>query len=186
MHLIRTVDHSRRMKNKLVKDIFNLNHHRTSLEDRSWGFFFLYTTKSWIHSDFFTAIFLITPSSRDFSPDCRMCDEIWSRYIVFSAPGRRDDLILDSVEMTNRLAGSSFGMRIQWSVNLSCRSLIVSRSGTWPVCWYRLSLVTWSLNCLIPSMIDSMFSHRCLVYRLMFRWVSRSRSRTAILRWMLL
>ena len=51
-------------------------HHRTSLEDRSRGFFFLDTTKIWIHSDLFTAIFLIPPASRDFQRDCRMCDEI--------------------------------------------------------------------------------------------------------------
>ena len=72
------------------------HHHRTSLEDRPGGFFFLDTTKSWLQSDLFTAIFLISPASRDFSPDCRMCDEIWLRYVVFGAPGRRDDLILDS------------------------------------------------------------------------------------------
>ena len=52
------------------------HHHRTSLEDRSGGFFILDATKNWLHSDLFTAIFLISPASRDFSPDCRMCDEI--------------------------------------------------------------------------------------------------------------
>ena len=59
-----------------------------SLEDLSRGFLFLDTTKSWLYSDLFTAIFLISPASRDFSSDCRMCDEIWLRYVVLGAPGR--------------------------------------------------------------------------------------------------
>ena len=48
----------------------------------SVGYLFLDTTKSWLHSDLFTAIFLFSPSSRAFSPDCRMCDENWLRYLV--------------------------------------------------------------------------------------------------------
>ena len=51
-------------------NIYNNNHHhhhRTSLEARSGGFFFLDTTKIWLHSDLFTAIFLISPASRDFA-----------------------------------------------------------------------------------------------------------------------
>ena len=68
-------------------------HHRTCLENLSRCFLFLNTTKSWFHSDLFTAISL---ASRAFSPDCRICDEIRLRYVVVGAPIRRDDLILDS------------------------------------------------------------------------------------------
>ena len=37
---------------------------------------FLDTTKSWLQSNLYTTIFLISTASRDFSLDCRKCDEI--------------------------------------------------------------------------------------------------------------
>ena len=61
----------------------------------SEAFFFLDTTKGWLFLDLFIAIFLISLASSIFSPG-RIWDEILLRYVVLGAPGRRDDLILDS------------------------------------------------------------------------------------------
>ena len=54
----------------IINHVKSHNHHnRSSLKDRSGGFFFLDLTKSWLHSDLFIAILLISPASRDFLPD---------------------------------------------------------------------------------------------------------------------
>ena len=58
------------------------------------GFFFLDTTKSWLHLDLFTAIFLILSASSVFSPG-RIWDEILLRHVVFGAPGRWDLRFID-------------------------------------------------------------------------------------------
>ena len=124
------------------------HHNRTSSEDRSGGFFFLDTTKSWLHSELFTAIFLISLASRDKIDNGAKCSPC-----------------MDTVTFELKLALA------EW---------YLARS------WYRLWFVTWALDFLYLAWYGSMFSHRCLVSRLMFPWVSRSRSRLSILRWMLL
>ena len=42
----------------IYKSFHHHHHHHSGWEDRFGGFFFLDTTKSWLHLDFFTAIFL--------------------------------------------------------------------------------------------------------------------------------
>ena len=72
------------------------HHHHSGWQDQSEGYFFSDTTKCWLHIDLLTAFFFISLASRAFSPEGRMCDETWFRYIFFGALGRPDDLILNS------------------------------------------------------------------------------------------
>ena len=99
------------------------------------AFFFLDTKKCLFHLDLFTAIFLISVSSSAFSSG-RRWDELCCRYVLASAPGRRDDITLDSY-MTKRLMDSSLGMWIQWPMSLNCRS----RDGIWLIRRETKSLV---------------------------------------------
>ena len=110
----------------IIESLIHHNHHLGWL-----CFFFSNTTKRCFHSDFFTAIFLISLTSSFISPG-KIWREIWLRNVVLDASGRRDDLILDSY-MTKRLAGLSASMRIHWPVSLKWRSRIVSQRGAWLV-----------------------------------------------------
>ena len=112
----------------LLRYIHHHHHHHSSSEDMSGGFFFLekmFVPRRFVHH----TIFKISVASKAFSP-CRKWVEICCLYFLTGAPGRRDGLTLDSYK-TKRLMGSSVGIKKQWPVNLSCRSRIISRIGTW-------------------------------------------------------
>ena len=55
--------------------------------------------------------------------------------------------------INEKLVGGFVVRHIHWPVYLMWRSRIVSRNGTWSKCLYGLWFVSWSLDCLIPSMI---------------------------------